>query len=124
MADKQNNLIVHPTFKLKTPLTIMGLEIKDIALMAIAFAALRPLMSSMLGVRIGFLVAALFVWTFSRFWINVKDNIPEKFMPHVMAWLTEVDYYEVGIDDENYPLIIDANMIAELNNLKNLEVPN
>ncbi len=102
----------------------MGLEIKDIALMAIAFAALRPLMSSMLGVRIGFLVAALLVWTFSRFWINVKDNIPERFVSHVVAWLTEVDYYEVGIDDENYPLIIDANMIAELNNLKNLEVPN
>ncbi len=124
MADKQNNLIIHPTFKLKTPLTIMGLEIKDFALMAIAFAALRPLMSSMLGVRIGFLVAALLIWIFSRFWINVKDNIPEKFIPHVMAWLTEVDYYEVGIDDENYPLIIDTKMLTELNNLKSLEANN
>ena len=87
MTNKQNNLITHPTFKLKTPLTVMGLEIKDIALMAVAFAALRPLISSMVGVRLGFFVAALVTWAFSRLWINVKDSIPEKIYPshHVLA---------------------------------------
>ena len=40
-----------------------------------------------------------------------------------MSWLTEVDYYEIGIDDENYPLIIDTSAIPELKtlNLNDLE---
>lgn len=108
------DLITHPTFKLRTPLTVMGLELKDIALMALAFASLRPIISYLVGVRLGFLIAALVTWVISRVWVNIKDNIPEKFIAHFGAWLSEVDYYEIGIDNENYPLIIDANKATEL----------
>lgn len=98
-------MLRHRVYRLKSRLSLLGLELADWFVILAAWFALKQLAGTW-GGRASLLIAALGTWLALRLWQRVKDAVPERFAAHLLAWLSEADVYRLGPDLEGAPLVV------------------
>ncbi len=99
-------MLRHRVYRLKSKVSLLGLELIDWFVILVSWLLFKQGMTAPLGSRLSLLVAAIGTFLVFRLWQRVKDNVPERYAAHLMAWLTEADVYRLGPDIYNAPLII------------------
>jgi hypothetical protein len=99
-------------YKLKSEFTILGLGVTDWAILFGTFIFtinfFRPLGGRMSLVLCLVCTAAVYLG-----WNLIKDNVPDKFMNHLVKWLSEPEVYKVVPDTKNVPLVINLDNLQQ-----------
>ena len=99
-------MLRHRIFRLKSKVSLLGLELTDWVIVLVSWLVLKQGLSDPLGDRLSLLVAALGTFIAFRLWQQVKDVMPDKYPFHLMSWLTEADIYRLSPDLKNAPLLV------------------
>lgn len=84
----------------------MGLELTDWFVILFSWLTLKQSFTILLGERLSLLLAVLGTFILFRIWQRLKDKTPDKFVPHLMNWLSEADSYSLLPDTVNAPLTV------------------
>lgn len=96
----------HRVYRLKNKVSLMGLELTDWFVVLLSWLVFKQILGSLLGARLGLLVAIIGTFLVFKVWQRVKDTIPDQYFLHLMAWLTEADVYCLKPDRKNVPLVV------------------
>jgi ABC-type microcin C transport system permease subunit YejB len=100
----------HRVYKLKNSLTIFGLEYDDLGVAAVSFFLGNGVLSAVSDFRFNIVLIVAFAAGCTFLWLRLKDNLPDNFFKHGLAWLAEKDKYYSTVDFEPAPLIVDPGV--------------
>lgn len=93
----------HRLFHLETALSLMGLELDDWIVILGSWILALQLAGLALPPRPRLLIATLFAGSGFLIYRRIKDRVPQRFLRHLLSYLTEADTYRAIPDTHNLP---------------------
>lgn len=100
----------HRLFKLSHGLSLLGLRPQDLVILFVGFLLGLQVLGGLFPGRLRIVFAAAFIFVTFRAWQGVRDKVPDKFLLHLLGWLSEPDAYRIQPDTHAIPLVVDPQL--------------